>query len=50
MKDVLKPPQRRATKTESKKPRWVRPETIQLATFVLKLVTLFTKLIGFLHR
>jgi hypothetical protein len=50
MTDVLKPPQRRATKKQRKKSWWVRPETFRLATLVVRLVSMVAKLIDSLLR
>lgn len=50
MTDALKPPQRRATKKQRKKSWLVRPETIRLATLVVRLVEVVAKLIDFLLR
>lgn len=50
MKDVFKPPLRRETKSHRKKSWLVRPETIRLATAVVRLVHAVAKLIDFLLR
>ena len=50
MNDVHKPPQRRATKKRSRNSWWVRPETIRLATIVVRAVSVVARLIDYLLR
>lgn len=50
MKDVFKPPLRRETKSHRKKSWLVRPETLNLATTVVRLVHAVAKLIDFLLK
>lgn len=49
MKDVLKPPKRRGTKSQ-RKSLWLRPEVLHMAFAVLQLISWVAKLLDWFQR